>query len=242
MLPLNQSREIGKESYNKRNPDRLPGSGPRGCLSHEAAVFCDHGPLFRSRARVFRPPCKISKGWMPRMQRKAQIMDGSGMQRSITRMSHEVLERNKGLQGVLLAGVQTRGANLAQRLADRMFEIEGSRPEVFTLDARPYRDDVKGTNGTRPPVPGLDVLDKVVVLVDDVLYTGRTVRAAMDAVMASGRARMIQLAVLIDRGHRELPIRPDFVGKNVPTAREEMISVHLREVDGEDGVWIVGRN
>ena len=174
-------------------------------------------------------------------QKKTQILEAISMQRSMSRMAHEILERNKGLTQVALIGIQTRGAYLADRIADKLLEIEGIRPDVFHLDARPYRDDLPTFEGVRPPVPGLRIQDKTVVLVDDVLYTGRTVRAAMDAVMATGRARMIQLAVLVDRGHRELPIRPDFVGKNVPTARDEVISVHVKEVDGEDGVWIDNR-
>ncbi|OFW77969.1 MAG: bifunctional pyr operon transcriptional regulator/uracil phosphoribosyltransferase [Alicyclobacillus sp. RIFOXYA1_FULL_53_8] len=174
-------------------------------------------------------------------QKKTQILEAISMQRSMSRMAHEILERNKGLTQVALIGIQTRGAYLANRIAEKLLEIEGIRPDVFHLDARPYRDDLPTFEGVRPPVPGLRIQDKTVVLVDDVLYTGRTVRAAMDAVMATGRARMIQLAVLVDRGHRELPIRPDFVGKNVPTARDEVISVHVKEVDGEDGVWIDNR-
>lgn len=174
-------------------------------------------------------------------QKKTQILEAISMQRSMSRMAHEILERNKGLTQVALIGIQTRGAYLADRIADKLLEIEGIRPDVFHLDARPYRDDLPTFEGVRLPVPGLRIQDKTVVLVDDVLYTGRTVRATMDAVMATGRARMIQLAVLVDRGHRELPIRPDFVGKNVPTARDEVISVHVKEVDGEDGVWIDNR-
>lgn len=173
------------------------------------------------------------------MQMKAQIMDSNGMGRSITRMAHEILERNKGLENVILVGIQTRGATLADRISERLLEIEGVRPLVYHLDARPYRDDVAVHNGSRLPVADMDIQEKVVVLVDDVLYTGRTVRAAMDALMCTGRARMVQLAALIDRGHRELPIRADYVGKNVPTSKDEAIAVHLREVDMEDGVWIV---
>ncbi len=168
-------------------------------------------------------------------------MDAEGMRRSITRMAHEVLERNKGLTGVVLVGIKTRGAVLAARMAERLQQIEGERPPVFSLDARPYRDDLDVARVERLPVPGLDVRERTVVLVDDVLFTGRTVRAALDAVMASGRARMVQLAVLIDRGHRELPIRPDFVGKNVPTSRDESIAVCFVETDAEDGVWILRR-
>ncbi|MBX6352207.1 MAG: bifunctional pyr operon transcriptional regulator/uracil phosphoribosyltransferase PyrR [Thermoflavifilum sp.] len=173
------------------------------------------------------------------MERKGQLMDAAAMRRSLTRMAHEVVERNKGLDGVVLVGILTRGALLAERMADKLAEIEGVRPPVHALDARPYRDDLERPRQLQP-VEGLDVHDKTVVLVDDVLYTGRTVRAAMEAVMASGRARRIELAVLVDRGHRELPIRPDFVGKNVPTARDEEIQVRMREVDGEDAVFIVG--
>lgn len=174
------------------------------------------------------------------MTPKAQIMDSLAMQRSITRMAHEILERNKGLAEVTLVGILTRGASLAERIANKLAEIEGERPPAQSLDARPYRDDIEAT-GERHPVPGLDVHGKTVVLVDDVLYTGRTVRAALDAIMATGRANQVQLAVLVDRGHRELPIRPDFVGKNVPTGRDEEIIVRLSEVDGEDGVWIYAR-
>lgn len=173
------------------------------------------------------------------MQKKAQIMDAVGLRRSITRMAHEILERNKGLDNVVMVGIERRGIHLAQRIADRLLEIEGMRPSVFGLDPRPFRDDVSAADDARTPLKGVEVTDRVVVLVDDVLYTGRTVRAAMDAIMTTGRAKMIQLAVLVDRGHRELPIRPDYVGKNVPTARDESIAVELMDVDAEDSVWIV---
>lgn len=172
------------------------------------------------------------------MRKKAQIMDTVGMRRSITRMAHEILERNKGLDNVVIVGIERRGVDLAQRIAERLLDIEGVQPPVFSLNPTPFRDDAP-TGVARQPLQGLDVKNRVVVLVDDVLYTGRTVRAAMDAIMTSGRARMIQLAVLIDRGHRELPIRPDYVGKNVPTARDEAIAVELSSVDEEDSVWIV---
>lgn len=173
------------------------------------------------------------------MQTKAQIMDEVGMHRSITRMAHEILERNKGLEGLTMVGIQTRGAILADRIADKMASIEGTRPPVQHLDPRPYRDDVDAARRPHPSQVNLTVQNQAVVLVDDVLYTGRTVRAALDALMSAGRARTVQLAALIDRGHRELPIRADYVGKNVPTSRNEMIAVRLQEVDHEDGVWIV---
>lgn len=172
--------------------------------------------------------------------KKAQIMDGKNLNRSITRMAHEILERNKGLDNLVFVGIKTGGAYLAERLADKLLDIEGVRPQVYHLDAGPYRDDVAAEERERKPLHDLDIAKRTVILVDDVLYTGRTVRAALDALMATGRARMVQLAALVDRGHRELPIRPDFVGKNVPTARDEFISVELTDTDDEDGVWIVG--
>jgi pyrimidine operon attenuation protein/uracil phosphoribosyltransferase len=173
------------------------------------------------------------------MQKKAQIMDAAAMRRSITRMAHEILERNRGLDNVVVVGIETRGVPLAERIADKLLEIEGVRPTVHALDPRPFRDDADPRQRqSETGLPVQDVQDKIVVLVDDVLYTGRTVRAALDALMTAGRARMVQLAALIDRGHRELPIRPDYVGKNVPTARDEEIVVQLREVDAEDSVWI----
>lgn len=172
------------------------------------------------------------------MNLKTQIMDSTAMRRSITRMAHEVLERNKGLDHVVLVGIETRGAVLADEMAERLLDIEGATVKTYHLNPRPYRDDVVAA-APRQPVHGMEIRDKTVVLVDDVLYTGRTVRAALDALMSTGRARAVQLAALIDRGHRELPIRADFVGKNVPTASHESIAVHFVRTDGEDGVWIV---
>ncbi|GMA61812.1 bifunctional pyr operon transcriptional regulator/uracil phosphoribosyltransferase PyrR [Alicyclobacillus fastidiosus] len=173
------------------------------------------------------------------MQNKSQIMDDAAMRRSMTRMAHEILERNKGLDDIVLVGILTRGVALAQRIAAKLQEIEGESVPCLTLDARPFRDDVAHDQVQQVPPPDLNVVGRNVVLVDDVLYTGRTVRAALDAIMRAGRAQSVQLAALVDRGHRELPIRPDFVGKNVPTGRMEEVIVKLAEVDGEDGVWIV---
>lgn len=165
---------------------------------------------------------------------KAQIMDEAGIGRVLTRIAHEILERNKGVSDVMLVGIRTRGVPLSQRLAERIAEIEGVKVPVGILDITLYRDDLS-TIAEHPIVhetklPG-NINGKIVILVDDVLFTGRTTRAAMDALVDYGRPRQIQLAVLIDRGHRELPIRADYVGKNVPTARREIVSVRLRETD-----------
>lgn len=158
---------------------------------------------------------------------RAEVMSPDDVRRAITRISHEIIERNHGLDGVVLIGLQTGGAPLAQRLAEALGQIEGHVPPVGCLDVAFYRDDI----GIRPVVPeavtdiGFDVTGRTVVLVDDVLFTGRTVRAALNALNDYGRARAVQLAVMVDRGHRELPIRPDFVGKNLPTRRDEMVDV-----------------
>lgn len=169
------------------------------------------------------------------------IMDESGIRRALTRIAHEILEKNKGIDGCVFAGIHTRGVYLARRLAERVAEIEGKPVPVFDIDITSYRDDRQGGR-TEPPLkadidPAM-IQDRHVILIDDVLYTGRTIRAAMDAIMDIGRPRTIQLAVLVDRGHRELPIRPDYVGKNVPTSRAESIGVSLHEVDGSDHVSI----
>jgi pyrimidine operon attenuation protein/uracil phosphoribosyltransferase len=160
-------------------------------------------------------------------------MDATDVQRAIWRMAHEVIERNKGLDEVVLVGLQTGGVQLAGQLADALEAIEAVRPPVGTLDVALHRDDI----GLRPVLPeaptemAFDLTGRVVVLVDDVLFTGRTVRAALDALNDYGRPRAVQLAVMIDRGHRELPIRPDYVGKNLPTRRDEVVNVHENGVD-----------
>ena len=178
------------------------------------------------------------------MQKKALIMDEAQMRRSLTRMAHEIIERNKGVSGVVLVGIRRRGEPLPRMLADAIDCVEGVRLPVGTLDISFYRDDLVPAardpklNRTDIPFP---IEDQAVVLVDDVLYTGRTARAAMDALMDVGRARRIQLAVLIDRGHRELPIRADFVGRNLPTAASEFVAVSVPEYDGETSVWLCDR-
>lgn len=172
---------------------------------------------------------------------KARIMDADGLRRALTRIAHEIVERNKGLEHVVLVGIRRRGVPLARRLAERLKEIEGATVPIGILDITLYRDDLT-TRTDQPEVHKteipVDLSGKLVVLVDDVLYTGRTVRAALDALIDLGRPQVIQLAVLVDRGHRELPIRADFVGKNVPTSKREIIHVKLSDIDGEDAVVI----
>lgn len=170
---------------------------------------------------------------------KARIMSEDDMRRAISRLSHEILERNGGPDGIVICGIRTRGQFLAERIVRKIEEIEEVRPPLGVLDITLYRDDLQ-TIAKQPVVRStqipVSIVDRNVILVDDVLYTGRSVRAAMDALRDYGRPRLIQLAVLIDRGHRELPIRADFVGKNVPTSRSESVEVKLMEVDGRDEV------
>jgi len=178
------------------------------------------------------------------VQKKTLIMDEQQMRRSLTRMAHEIIERNKGVDDVVLVGICRRGEPIAKMLAEAIARVEGTKVPVGLVDITFYRDDLTENSGdprlTGTDIP-FDVRGKTVVLVDDVLYTGRTVRAAMDALMDVGRARRIQLAVLIDRGHRELPIRADFVGKNIPTATSEFIRVSVEGIDNETNVWLCDR-
>lgn len=170
------------------------------------------------------------------------ILDQTAIRRALTRIAHEILERNKGVDNCSLIGIRTRGIYLAHRIAARIKEIEGVPVPVGEIDVTSYRDDVIPKPKQLPsPTGEFQVEGRKLILFDDVLYTGRTVRAAMDALMDIGRPEMVQLAVLIDRGHRELPIRPDYVGKNVPTSRLETIEVKLAEVDGNDQVIIQRR-
>jgi pyrimidine operon attenuation protein / uracil phosphoribosyltransferase len=173
---------------------------------------------------------------------KKRIMDQDGVRRALTRIAHEIVEKNKGTENLVLVGIEAKGVPLALRLAQKIQEFEHREIAVGRLDITHYRDDLEVSEIIEPkfithiPFP---VKEQKVVLVDDVLYTGRTVRAAMDALMDRGRPALIQLAVLIDRGHRELPIRPDYVGKNVPSSRQETIVVRMQEEDGEDEVIIL---
>ncbi|MBO7743911.1 bifunctional pyr operon transcriptional regulator/uracil phosphoribosyltransferase PyrR [Paenibacillus sp. MWE-103] len=168
------------------------------------------------------------------------IMDETAIRRALTRIAHEIVEKNKGIDNCVIVGIRTRGIYLAQRIAEQIREIEGRPVEVQELDITQYRDDREKGSAERPAAgSSVGVKDKRVILFDDVLYTGRTIRAAMDALMDLGRPQAIQLAVLVDRGHRELPIRPDYVGKNVPTSKQEQIEVSLQEVDENDQVTII---
>jgi pyrimidine operon attenuation protein/uracil phosphoribosyltransferase len=170
---------------------------------------------------------------------KAQVMDEKAIKRAITRIAHEILERNKGAENLVLIGVRSRGIFLANRLSKEISEIERISPPVGILDISFYRDDI-ATHQVHVSSTEIlfDVTNKDVILVDDVLYTGRSVRAAMDAIIDFGRPASIQLAVMIDRGHRELPIRPDYVGKNIPTSRKEDVQVKFEEENGADSVII----
>lgn len=172
---------------------------------------------------------------------KSNLMDEMGMKRALKRIAHEILEKNRGTEDLVLVGIRRRGLPLAGRIADLIADIEGARVPVASVDITLYRDDLTemseyprvSEDGSEFPVSG-----RRIILVDDVLYTGRTVRAAIDAVIRRGRPQSIQLAVLVDRGHRELPIRADYVGKNVPTAKNELVQVELTEIDGTDNVQL----
>jgi pyrimidine operon attenuation protein/uracil phosphoribosyltransferase len=174
-------------------------------------------------------------------KRKEVLLDTKGIARAITRISHEILEKNNGAETLVLIGIIRRGADLAKRIAEKIKEIEGVDVDVGLLDINLYRDDVH-SKLDQPIIARteilFDVVDRNVILVDDVLFTGRTIRAALDAIVDFGRPRSIQLAVLIDRGHRELPIRPDYVGKNIPTSKDDIVLVRLQERDSEELVLV----
>ena len=165
------------------------------------------------------------------------LIDEAGMMRAIRRIGHEILERNKGLSNALIIGIERRGVYLAKRLQAQIEAIEGIQVDVATMDVSLYRDDRSNQPKEGPPFT-MDTTGKTVILVDDVLFTGRTIRSALNALMDAGRPSAIQLAVLVDRGHRELPIRADYVGKNIPTSHLETVQVRVHEVDGDDSVVI----
>jgi pyrimidine operon attenuation protein / uracil phosphoribosyltransferase len=175
-----------------------------------------------------------------RVREKAQVLDATALDRALTRIAHEILERNGGAKDLAFVGLRTRGVTIAQRLAAKIAQIDGSPLSVGALDITLYRDDLdmRGAPVARATDIAFSIKAKTVILVDDVLFTGRTIRAALDAIIDLGRPRSVQLAIVVDRGHRELPIRPDYVGKNLPTSRRESVAVRLAEHDGEDRVII----
>lgn len=179
------------------------------------------------------------------MQLKAQIMDEAALNRALMRISHEIAEKNKGVENVALVGILRRGEPIAQRIRSNVLKIEGVDVPCGSVDISGYRDDLEPllaqqlSRGIELP---FDVNDKNIVLVDDVIFTGRSVRAAIEAIFSCGRPRTIQLAVLVDRGHRELPIRADYIGKNIPTSRSEFVEVRLPEFDGETGVFLMDQS
>ena len=178
---------------------------------------------------------------MPPVLGQKNLLGADDIRRAVARLAHEVVEHNRGVESLVLVGLQTRGVPLARRLQERIREFEGATVPLGELDITLYRDDVhqRAPRALSPTSIPVDISDKTVILVDDVLYTGRTARAALDALIDMGRPRAIQLVCLIDRGHRELPIRPDYVGKNIPTSHDEKVAVRLEEVDGMDEVVLV---
>jgi pyrimidine operon attenuation protein / uracil phosphoribosyltransferase len=176
------------------------------------------------------------------MDIKAKIIDEEGLNRTLTRLAHEILEKNKGAQNLVLIGMRTRGEFIGQRIREKIKEIDKSEPSFGVLDITLYRDDFR-TRLKQPEISvtniTADLNERDIILIDDVLYTGRTVRAALDALMDLGRPNTIQLCVLVDRGHRELPIKADFIGKNIPTSINEEVRVRIKETDGEDAVYLI---
>ncbi len=175
------------------------------------------------------------------MHLKASLLDENAIRRALTRLSHEIIEKNKGVEDIVLVGIKRRGYPLAERLSEFIEKFEGVKIPVASVDITLYRDDLTNVSDTpnlNDPKIDVDIRGKKVIIVDDVLYTCRTARAAIDAIMDQGRPEFIQLAVLVDRGHKELPIRADYVGKNIPTSKDEIIKVQIKEVDGTDSVEI----
>ncbi|ALG49457.1 bifunctional pyr operon transcriptional regulator/uracil phosphoribosyltransferase PyrR [Clostridium perfringens] len=175
------------------------------------------------------------------MHLKASLLDENAIRRALTRLSHEIIEKNKGVEDIVLVGIKRRGYPLAERLSEFIEKFEGAKIPVASVDITLYRDDLTNVSDTpnlNDPKIDVDIRGKKVIIVDDVLYTCRTARAAIDAIMDQGRPEFIQLAVLVDRGHKELPIRADYVGKNIPTSKDEIIKVQIKEIDGTDSVEI----
>lgn len=168
------------------------------------------------------------------------LIDEAAMMRAIRRISHEILERNKGLANALIVGIERRGVTIAKRLQQQIQEIEGIHVDMVSMNVELYRDDRDARDDREKAPFTVDTTGKIIILVDDVLYTGRTIRSALNALMDAGRPSSVQLAVLVDRGHREIPIRADYVGKNIPTSRRETVKVHVKDWDGDDSVIIDG--
>lgn len=169
-----------------------------------------------------------------------RILNDQEIKRAVTRISHEILERNENYENIVFLGIVTRGFELGERLSNRIKEIEGIEIPVYKLDIRNYRDDLKTLEKRIEEIglPDIDANEKNIIIVDDVIYTGRTTRAALDAIVELGRPSLVQLVALVDRGHREFPIRPDYIGKNIPTSKSEKVVLRLKEVDGEDAVYL----
>jgi pyrimidine operon attenuation protein / uracil phosphoribosyltransferase len=221
-------------SVPRSEPGRGPGHGRRGS---RVPTVGDHESTGAAATSSERPPAPAGDG----QRGYKAVLEAPDIRRALTRIAHEIVERTKGGRGVVLLGIPTRGAPLAGRLAAKIGEVEGTTPPWGSLDVTMYRDDLRlrptrALGRTELPPGGVDA--RIVVLVDDVLFSGRTVRAALDALNDLGRPRAVQLATLVDRGHRELPIRADYVGKNLPTSLNETVRVLLSEVDGRDAVLL----
>ncbi len=194
--------------------------------------------------KIIKPVCQRTDGFLflsaggINTKKKAVILDENAMKRAITRITYEVLEQNKGADSLCIVGILSRGSFIARRIADKISELEGVNVKCGELDITPYRDDKRKLSENDKTMIDFEINDKIIILVDDVIYTGRSARAAIDALIERGRPKRIQLAVLVDRGHREVPIRPDFIGKNVPTSHEEKVKVQVTEADGCDSVVI----
>ena len=228
-LPSRLFLEIHKVFLRKRRIDRTKNLS-QPALASRSLVYTD--ALFSDCTKKGENAVKL----------KAQIMDEAALGRALTRISHEIVERSRGVDNVVLVGIRRRGEPIACRIRENIDRIEDKQIPCGSLDIKFYRDDLSKLSEqpeTRRASLPFDVSDRDVVLCDDVIYTGRTARAAIEAVFSLGRPRSIQLAVLIDRGHRELPIRPDYVGKNIPTSRSELVEVRLPEFDGETGVFLM---
>ena len=223
-LLLNKLDMVQHSAYDNHNKDPL--------ISYRETIK----EKFRGNTYFdsIQPPDMEVFYWEIEMQKV--VMDADTIKRSLTRISFEIIEHFKRLDDVVLLGIKTRGVPLAKRLAEHLSTLEGIDVPVGDLDIRPFRDDVDPEMRAQRSKTSIDLTGKHVVLVDDVLFTGRTIRAALDATMFTGRPKSIALAILVDRGHRELPIRPDFVGKNIPTAKDERIQVLFSEIDGHDSV------